>query len=105
MHSTVKIAKTTTTVAPAKTAPTAKMAKTTTTAKMAKTTTTAEQRRRRHLAVYHRALRAAKSPQQRAAVAARYRKLFAIDAGSESPRVAEPIRLPVGLGEPVRLAS
>jgi len=38
--------------------------------------TTAAQRRRRHLAVYHRALRSAETPEQRAAVAARYRRLF-----------------------------
>jgi hypothetical protein len=34
------------------------------------------QRRRRHLSVYHRALRSAQTPEQRAAVAARYRQLF-----------------------------
>ncbi len=35
-------------------------------------------RRRRHLAVYHRALRAADTPEQRAAVTARYRQLFTV---------------------------
>ncbi len=39
-------------------------------------------RRRRHLAVYHRALRAADTPEQRAAVAARYRRLFTVTAAS-----------------------
>ena len=39
-------------------------------------------RRRRHLAVYHRALRAADTPEQRAAVAARYRQLFTVTAAS-----------------------
>ena len=39
-------------------------------------TTTAADRRRRHLSVYHRALRSAETPQQRAAVASRYRQLF-----------------------------
>lgn len=65
----------------------------------------AEKRRRRHLAVYHRALRSAKTPQQRSAVAARYRKLFAIDVSNEGPKLAEPIRLAFASGEPVRLAS
>lgn len=67
--------------------------------------TNAEQRRRRHLAVYHRALRSAKTPQQRAAVAARYRKLFAIEVSSEGPQLAEPVRLAFAAAEPVRLAS
>ncbi|NNC79733.1 MAG: hypothetical protein HKN94_06215 [Acidimicrobiales bacterium] len=39
-------------------------------------TTTAAQRRRRHLAVYHRALRAASTPDERAAVSARYRRVL-----------------------------
>ena len=39
-------------------------------------------RRRRHLVIYHRALRAADTPEQRAAVAARYRQLFAVTAAS-----------------------
>ena len=39
-------------------------------------------RRRRHLAVYHRALRGADTPEQRAAVAARYRHLFAVTVTS-----------------------
>ena len=39
-------------------------------------------RRRRHLAVYHRALRAADTPEQRAAVTARYRQLFTVTAVS-----------------------
>ena len=43
---------------------------------------TAAQRRRRHLAVYHRALRGARTPEQRAAVAARYRQLFVVTAAS-----------------------
>jgi len=34
------------------------------------------QRRRRHLAVYHRALRAASTPAERAAVSARYRRVL-----------------------------
>ncbi len=42
----------------------------------------AAQRRRRHLAVYHRALRGARTPEQRAAVAARYRQLFVVTAAS-----------------------
>ncbi len=66
--------------------------------------TTAAHRRRRHLSVYHRALRSAKTPQQRAAVAARYRKLFASDA-VEAPTAAEPIPFPVVHGNVVRLAS
>ena len=45
------------------------------------------QRRRRHLAVYHRALRAAHTPEQRAAVAARYRQLFSYEAGAVQPDV------------------
>ena len=69
------------------------------------TATNAEQRRRRHLAVYHRALRSAKTPQQRAAVSARYRKLFAIEVTSEGPQLAEPVRLGIASVEPVRLAS
>jgi len=44
--------------------------------------TIAADRRRRHLAVYHRALRAADTPEQRAAVAARYRRLFTVTAAS-----------------------
>jgi len=44
--------------------------------------TTAAHRRRRHLSVYHRALRSAETPEQRAAVAARYRQLFAVTAAS-----------------------
>jgi hypothetical protein len=39
-------------------------------------TTSAAHRRRRHLSVYHRALRSADTPEARAAVAARYRQLF-----------------------------
>lgn len=39
-------------------------------------TTTAAQRRRRHLSVYHRALRAATTPAERAAVSARYRRVL-----------------------------
>ncbi len=75
------------------------------------TPTTAAHRRRRHLSVYHRALRTAKTPQQRAAVAARYRKLFAAGAGAPvQPRIveesiAEPIHLPVAPRDVVRLAS
>ena len=41
-----------------------------------------QQRRRRHLAVYHRALRAAETPAQRAAVAERYRRLFTVTVAS-----------------------
>lgn len=67
------------------------------------TVTSAEQRRRRHLAVYHRALRSAKTPQQRAAVAARYRKLFLVSV--EPAVVGEPIDLRPEHYEPVRLAS
>ena len=44
--------------------------------KASPSTTTAADRRRRHLSVYHRALRAADTPEERAAVAARYRRLF-----------------------------
>jgi hypothetical protein len=44
--------------------------------------TSAAHRRRRHLSVYHRALRTADTPEQRAAVAARYRQLFAVTAAS-----------------------
>lgn len=40
------------------------------------TATNPAQRRRRHLAVYQRALRSAATPEERAAVAARYRVLF-----------------------------
>lgn len=43
-------------------------------------TTNATQRRSRHLAVFHRALRSADSPEQRAAVAARYRQLLTVTA-------------------------
>ena len=46
---------------------------------------TAANRRRRHLSVYRRALATAKTPQQRAAVAARYRQLFAIDGAASAP--------------------
>lgn len=66
--------------------------------------TTAAQRRRRHLSVYHRALRAAKTPQQRAAVAARYRKLFVAEPKTEEVRLVEPIAFQVP-DHPVRLAS
>lgn len=44
------------------------------------TATTAAHRRRRHLSVYHRALRSAETPEQRAAVASRYRQLFTTSA-------------------------
>ncbi len=76
--------------------------------------TTAAHRRRRHLSVYHRALRSANTPEQRAAVAARYRKLFAATGSSEptpvaalatEPEVIEPIQLPVVPRDTVRLAS
>ena len=80
--------------------------------------TTAAHRRRRHLSVYHRALRGAKTPEQRAAVAARYRKLFAAVGTAEpviaaSPTavdatdsgLAETIVLPVPRPATVRLAS
>ena len=43
---------------------------------------TGSDRRRRHLAVYHRALRAANTPEERAAVATRYRRLFTVIAAS-----------------------
>lgn len=46
------------------------------------TSTTMAQRRRRHLSVYHRALKAADTPEQRAAVAARYRQLFTVSAAA-----------------------
>gem|GEM_PF-1965321 len=49
-------------------------------ASTAPTATTAAHRRRRHLAVYHRALRSAQTPEQRAAVASRYRQLFTTTA-------------------------
>ena len=73
--------------------------------------TTAAHRRRRHLSVYHRALRSAETPQQRAAVAARYRKLFL--AGVETPTAqtteegtaVEPIQLSFVSADTVRLAS
>ena len=84
--------------------------------------TTEAHRRRRHLSVYHRALRSAKTPEQRAAVAARYRTLFAAAGTAESvatavvtvsPNVvdvtdsglAETIVLPVAQPATVRLAS
>lgn len=44
--------------------------------------TSAAHRRRRHLSVYHRALRSAETPEQRAAVAARYRQLFTVSAAA-----------------------
>ena len=71
---------------------------------------TAEQRRRRQLSVYHRALRSAKTPQQRAAVAARYRKVFANDDNAAAfdasgPVLAEPVDVPVSQPFAVRLAS
>ncbi|MDW3176304.1 MAG: hypothetical protein R8J94_02840 [Acidimicrobiia bacterium] len=44
--------------------------------------TSAAHRRRRHLSVYHRALRSAETPEQRAAVAARYRQLFTVTVAS-----------------------
>ena len=71
--------------------------------------TTAEQRRRRHLSVYHRALRSAKTPEQRTAVAARYRKLFAVEKPAvvdvSSPTLADTIYLPLSERSAVRLAS
>lgn len=80
--------------------------------------TTAAHRRRRHLSVYHRALRSAKTPEQRAAVAARYRKLFAAAGSTEQvlaasadvvdvtdSGLAETIVLPVPQSATVRLAS
>ncbi len=44
------------------------------------TATTPAHRRRRHLSVYQRALRSAGTPEERAAVADRYRVLFASSA-------------------------
>ena len=80
--------------------------------------TTAAHRRRRHLSVYQRALRTAKTPEQRAAVAARYRKLFATTGTTESvvavpanvvdvtdTGLAKTIVLPVAQPATVRLAS
>ena len=71
---------------------------------------TAEQRRRRQLAVYHRALRSAHTPAQRAAVAARYRKVFVTEANvaafdASGPVVAEMVHLPIDQPSAVRLAS
>lgn len=72
--------------------------------------TSAAHRRRRHLSVYHRALRSAKTPQQRAAVAARYRKLFATGAevsaaSATGGELTDPIQFPVVSRGAVRLAS
>ena len=71
--------------------------------------TTAAHRRRRHLSVYHRALRSAKTPEQRAVVAERYRKLFAEGAKAPvailGPAVTEPTQLRVVPQSVVRLAS
>ncbi len=57
---------------------------------------TAEQRRRRHLSIYHRALRSAKTPSQRAAVAARYRNLFADEADVTVFEASGPVRTNFG---------
>ncbi len=75
-------------------------------ARTAPATTTAAQRRRRHLAVYYRALRAAETPEQRSQVAQRYRKLFALSQPSAEVVDLNPIDLAQNSAPPtVRLAS